>query len=127
MKQLILGLAAIFAAAAPAAAAQSSLAGQWKNPHGTVIVRVAPCGSAFCGTVSWASPNNREKGVAPGARVLSELKPVGGGVYRGSAFDPKRGIGGSATVRQVGDDVMVVRGCAIAGLICKEQRWVRVS
>lgn len=127
MKRLILGLAATLSAAAPAAAAQSTLEGQWKNPHGTVIVRVAPCGRAYCGTVSWASPNNREKGVALGTRVLSDLKPVGGGVYKGSAFDPKRGVGGSATVRQAGDDVMIVRGCAIAGLICKEQRWTRVS
>lgn len=127
MKRSILVYAALTLPLSSAATAQSGLAGEWKNPHGTVIVRVAPCGSALCGTVSWASPNNRDKGVALGTRVLSDLRPVGGGVYKGSAFDPKRGIGGSATVRQAGDNVMIVRGCAIAGLICKEQQWTRVS
>ena len=125
----ILTKAGIFAAAValPAAAFAASIEGQWKNPHGSVIVRVAPCGNAYCGTVSWASAKNREKGATPGTRVLSDLRPAGDGTYKGRAFEPKRGIGGSATVRQEGANVMVVRGCAIAGLICKEQRWTRVS
>ena len=42
-------------------------------------------------------------------------------------FEPKRGLSGSATVRQLGPNVMVVKGCAVAGLICKEQRWTRVD
>ena len=53
--------------------------------------------------------------------------PHGDGVYKGKAFEPKRNIRGSATVRQVGPNVMVVKGCAILGMICKEQRWTRVS
>jgi len=33
-----------------------------------------------------------------------------------------------ATVRILGPDLIVVRGCALAGMfICKEQRWTRVS
>ena len=36
-------------------------------------------------------------------------------------------IHGSATVRQVGPDTMVVKGCAVIGLFCSEQRWTRVS
>jgi uncharacterized protein (DUF2147 family) len=59
--------------------------------------------------------------------VLSDLRPTGDGGYRGSAFEPKRDIHGSATVRQVGPNVMVVKGCAVMGLFCKEQRWTRVS
>jgi uncharacterized protein (DUF2147 family) len=77
--------------------------------------------------VSWASAKNREKGMTAGTRVLSDLKPQGDGVYKGRAYEPKRKIPGSATVRQVGPDVMIVKGCAVIGLICKEQRWTRVS
>jgi uncharacterized protein (DUF2147 family) len=118
----------LYACAAPAtAAAQSTLEGKWANPHRSVIVHVAPCGSALCGTVSWANANNREKGTTPGTRVLSNLRPAGDGTFKGSAYEPKRDVRGSAIVRQAGPNVMVVKGCAMWGLICKEQRWTRVS
>jgi uncharacterized protein (DUF2147 family) len=117
----------LLALAVPAGATAQTLEGKWANPKRSVIVRVDKCGSAWCGNVSWASEHNREKGMTPGTRVLSNLRPVGDGLYKGSAFDPKRDMGGSATVRQVGPDVMVVKGCALLNLVCKEQRWTRVS
>ena len=118
----------LLACAMPAmASAQATLEGKWANPKRSVIVHVAPCGNALCGTVSWASANNREKGTTPGTRVLSDLRPAGDGTYKGSAYEPKRDIHGSATVRQAGPNVMIVKGCAVWGLFCKEQRWTRVS
>jgi uncharacterized protein (DUF2147 family) len=111
----------------PAVAAASTLEGKWANPKRSVIVSVARCGEAYCGTVSWATAKNRAKGTTPGTRVLSDLRPAGDGIYKGSAFEPKRDISGSATVRQIGPNVMVVKGCAMMGLFCKEQRWTRVS
>jgi uncharacterized protein (DUF2147 family) len=121
------GLVLLALAAPVTASAQATLSGQWKNPHGTVVVRVAPCGNAFCGIISWASAHNREKGNMPGTKVLTNLKSVGDGVYKGSAYDPKHDMNGTATVRQEGPNVMIVRGCAIMGLVCREQRWTRVS
>ena len=59
--------------------------------------------------------------------MLTELRPAGDGSYKGKAYEPKRNIRGSATVRQVGPDTMVVRGCAVLGMFCSEQRWTRVS
>lgn len=114
--------------AAPAAgSAQPTLEGRWANPHHSVIVKVGRCGDAYCGTVSWANENNRNKGATPGTRVLSNLRAAGNGTYRGSAYDPKHDMSGSATVRQAGPNVMMVRGCTMLGLLCKEQRWTRVS
>ena len=128
MKRLILTIAAAAVAlSAPASASAQALEGKWANPKKSVIVNVARCGEALCGTVSWASAKNREKGAEPGMRVLSDLRPQGGGVYRGRAFEPKRNIRGAATVHQVGPSVMIVKGCAVLGVICKEQRWTRVS
>jgi len=128
MKQ-ILASAGLFltAVTVPAWASAQALEGKWKNPKGSVIVDVARCGDAYCGTVSWASASNRQKGTRPGTRVLSDLRPAGDGVYRGDAFEPKRNIRGSATVHQIGPNSMVVKGCAIMGLVCKEQRWTRIS
>ena len=121
-------LIVLLAAAVPVTAqAQAALEGRWANPKHSVIVSVTRCGDALCGTVSWATPKNKDRGVTPGTRVLTGLKPLGGGVYRGRALEPKRNISGSATVRQDGPNVMVVKGCAVMGLLCKEQRWTRVS
>ncbi len=127
MKRILVSIAAAAVALVPTAASAQALEGKWTNPKRSVIVHVARCGDAYCGTVSWASPKNREKGAEPGTRVLSELRPSGDGIYKGRAYEPKRNITGSATVRQTGPNVMVIRGCAVAGLLCKEQRWTRVS
>jgi uncharacterized protein (DUF2147 family) len=129
MKRVLTRAALLLAAfAVPAtASAQSNLEGRWANPHHTVIVNVERCGSAYCGIVSWATEKNRQHGTAPGVRVLTNLRPAGDGTYKGSAYEPKRDMRGSATVRQDGPNVMVVTGCALLGLICKEQRWTRVG
>lgn len=129
MKQILAKAASVLLAVAvpTSASAQATLAGQWRNPHGTVVVRVAPCGGAYCGIISWASAKNREKGNTPGTRVLTDLRPVAEGVYKGSAYDPKHDLNGTATVRQAGPNVMIVRGCAVLGLMCREQRWTRVG
>jgi uncharacterized protein (DUF2147 family) len=126
--KLFAALAALSLAAAPSsAAAAQSPEGRWANPKRSVIVKVTRCGNAYCGTVSWANAKNRDKGATPGKTVLSDLRPAGQGVYKGRALEPKRNISGSATVRQVGPNVILVKGCAIAGLLCKEQRWTRVT
>jgi uncharacterized protein (DUF2147 family) len=127
MKRTLLSIAAAALALSSTAASAQALEGKWTNPKRNVIVNVARCGDAYCGTVSWASAKNREKGTEPGTRVLSDLRPRGGGVYKGRAYEPKRNITGSATVRQVGPNTMVVKGCAVVGLICKEQRGTRIS
>lgn len=128
MKPIVTKIAlTLLAAAVPTMAQAASIEGHWKNPKGSVIVHVARCGEAYCGTVSWASAHNRERGATPGTRVLSDLRPAGDGVYKGRAYEPKRDISGSATVRQEGPNVMVVKGCAVLGLVCKEQRWTRVN
>jgi len=128
MKRFILSISAVAVGlGASSAAVAQNLEGKWANPKKSVIVNVARCGDGYCGTVSWATAKNRDKGATPGTRVLSNLKPAGAGVYKGSAFEPKRNIRGQATVHQVGDNVMIVKGCAVMGLFCKEQRWTRIS
>ncbi|MFL6741618.1 MAG: DUF2147 domain-containing protein [Sphingomicrobium sp.] len=127
MTRILTKLALLLLVVPVSAQAQAALEGRWTNPKHSVIVKVARCGNALCGTVSWASPRNKEKGVTPGTRVLSDLKPLSDGLYRGRALEPKRNISGSATVRQDGPNVMVVKGCAVLGLVCREQRWTRVS
>ena len=129
-----IALVALAAAVPMTASAQASIEGRWKNPKGSVIVRITSCGNAICGTVIEASDKAKataRRGGTPhlvGTRILSGVRPAGDGVFKGQAFDPKRNIRAPATIRQVGPNAIEVRGCALAGmLLCKEQRWTRVS
>jgi uncharacterized protein (DUF2147 family) len=96
-------------------------------------VRLGPCGNAVCGVVVDASEHAKDtarKGGTPhlvGTRILSGLRPAGDGSFKGQVFDPKRNIHAPATVRMLGPDALSVEGCAFLGLVCKEQRWTRVS
>ncbi|HEY0164192.1 MAG TPA: DUF2147 domain-containing protein [Sphingomicrobium sp.] len=118
--------------AAPAVAA-NSVEGRWTNPKRTVVIEVAPCGPAWCGTVVAASAKARAKARKGGTReligtrILSNARPVGNGVFKGKGFVPKRNIYAPATIRQRGPNVMEVEGCALGGLLCKEQRWTRIG
>ena len=126
-------LAAMLLAMPSGALAKAPIEGRWVNPKGSVTVRIDACGQGFCGTVIEASAKAREtarKGGTPsliGTQVMSDFRPKGDGTYRGRAFDPKRNIRAPATIRMAGDSTLVVKGCLISGIICKEQRWKKVG
>ena len=133
MKAILTMFAAAAAALTPAAAGASApFEGRWANPKKSVIIEVAPCGPAYCGTVVWASDRakaNARKGGTDnliGTRLISGVKRAGDGTYRGRGFVPKQNIHAPATVRVAGPNTLVVKGCAL-GFICKEQRWTRVN
>ena len=115
------------------ASAKAALEGHWRNPKGSVTVKLAPCGDAWCGIVVDASAKAKasaRKGGTPqliGTRILSGVRPAGSGKYKGRAFDPKRNIHAPATIRLLGPSTLVVKGCVLRGIICKEQRWTRIS
>ena len=122
-------------ALAPAAQAQpaSGVEGVWRNPKNSVHVNIKPCGQKLCGFVVWASPDAQEDARKGGTRglvgttLLSGLRSDGNGGWKGRAYLPKRNMHAGATVRAIGRDTLLVKGCALAGLICKEQRWTRVN
>ena len=133
MKQLFTLFALVAGLATTPALAQASVEGRWTNPKRSIVIEVARCGPAYCATVVAASAKakaNARKGGTQnliGTRILSNARPVGKGVFKGRGFVPKRNITAPATIRQRGPNVMEVEGCALAGLLCKEQRWTRVS
>lgn len=126
-------LTAALMLAAPATASAQAIEGQWTNYKKNVVVQVERCGAAYCGRVVQASEKAREKarkGGTPnlvGTQILTGLKPIGDGKFRGRAFVPKRNIHATATVRQLSDDVMQVQGCVLGGLLCDSERWTRVT
>ena len=51
------------------------------------------------------------------------LKPKSSGVLTGTAFDPKRNLSYSITLK-VAPQKLVTRGCIVGGLLCKTVNWV---
>jgi uncharacterized protein (DUF2147 family) len=114
--------------------AAPTLEGHWINAAGTVVMRLAPCPDAgWCGTVAWASDkavaDAARAGTSPlvGAELLHNFVPVGPGRWKGRIFVPDLKTRSKAEIRQGGPDRLVVRGCAVVGIVCKSQSWTRTS
>ena len=107
--------------------------GHWRNPRGTVVIAVAPCGEALCGTVTWASDqaiaDARRGGTEPlvGTELLSRFVPAGADRWKGSLFVPDVNKRSKAELRLVGPDRLKVSGCAVGRLLCKSQVWTRTE
>ena len=131
MKRTALILISLVLAASPAHA--QAIEGRWTNYKKNVVVQVERCGAAYCGRVVQASAKAKEKarkGGTPnlvGTQILTGLKPIGDGRFRGRAFVPKRNVHATATVRQIGANVMQVQGCVLGGLLCDNEKWTRVT
>nr|WP_294846640.1 DUF2147 domain-containing protein [uncultured Sphingomonas sp.] len=129
---VLMGLAVAVLPLAPLAAA-TPIDGQWTNPKRNVVIDMSPCGPAWCGRVVSASAKVKKDAAEAGTPnivgrdLLSGFKPDGKGGWVGRVFLPKRKMHATGTLRMVNANTIVVKGCAIAGMICKEQRWTRVS
>lgn len=109
-----------FAIASPVAAAD--MTGQWARGDGNARVKIASCGSNMCATNLWIKPGTpREKA---GDTLVMTVRPDGGGLYSGTAFDPQRGLTYKLTVEVTGQR-MTTRGCVLAGIVCKAVTWQR--
>ena len=123
----ILTLAALTAAHPPA----EPIEGYWKNPSGTAIIAIAPCGTVLCGTVAWASARGQREVLKTtahvvGTRVLTGLKRSDRR-WTGSLFIPDDNIHVSARLQLIDPKALKLTGCAFAGLFCRSQLWTRVE
>jgi uncharacterized protein (DUF2147 family) len=118
--------------AATAATAASKLDGSWTNPVRSVTVRIGPCGGTECGRVTAASAHARETAANAGTRrlvgteIISDIEQTGPDSWRANIFVPDQNVHSSGDISLEGRNQMVVRGCVVGGLICKEQRWTQV-
>ena len=125
-------LAALSLLAAPADAA-SQPTGLWRNAKNSVHVKVAPCGGNLCGTVIWASDKAKAKARKAGtprlvgAQLLKDFREVKPGVWKGKVFVPDVGRTFTGTLTATGNGRMAATGCAVAGLFCKSQSWVKMG
>ena len=121
----------ILALAAAQPMAHAPIEGLWKNPIGSAIIAVAPCGDALCGKVVWASERGRREVAATtshvvGMTVLTAVRPNGHG-WTGKLYIPDDNIHVGAKLQLVGPRQLKLTGCALAGLFCRSQIWTRTG
>lgn len=110
------------ACATPALAQDA--AGTWLRDSGASRVRIAPCGDALCGHITWL--RDKDTPAKVGQRVFWGMKPDGAGSWKGSAFNPEDGKTYSGKMSLSGN-TLTTAGCVFGGLICKSASWSRVN
>ncbi|WP_447727704.1 DUF2147 domain-containing protein [Sphingomonas koreensis] len=106
---------------------------EWRNPKDSVRIRFSPCGQdRMCGIVTWASEkakaDARRGGTDQlvGTNLFRNFQRVAPGEYKGHVFVPDMNRTFSGHMEIKGDS-MIGKGCVLAGLICKQQVWTRIS
>ena len=89
-------------------------------------VTVAPCGGAYCGTISRAFDASGEyQSPNLGKQIVRNMAPNGDGTYEGQVWRPSNDKVYLGKIALEGDR-MALRGCVVGGLICARQTWVRI-
>lgn len=119
-------LLALAAADEPSA---TSMEGRWVNPSKSVIIDIAACGEALCGTVAWATAAaqaDAKKGTANliGTQLLTALQAKGD-EWEGKLFVPDQRLHATAKIASQSADQLKVSGCELG--ICKSQLWTRAD
>ena len=130
MKKILLSLGLAAMLSAPAAAtAGSPIEGRWRN--GKMEIEIDRCGAMLCGTVVKASAKAQakaQKGTGTkliGARLIDNIRPTGANSYKARVFLADRDMHATGTIRQVSDDRLAVKGCALV-ILCRSATWERV-
>ena len=119
---MVLASGFLAAGAAPALADPS---GTWLRENGESRIRVAKCGAALCGTVSWLKdPANSKSKV--GQRVIFDMVPNGENTWQGQAFNPEDGKNYTGKMTLSGA-TLTTAGCVAGGWICRSVSWSRVN
>lgn len=136
---------------APAALAQSTIEGTWITPQ-KAEVTIAPCGDAYCGSLSWIvipdenssacevnrdafavqmvdfqnpDPMMRERSLV-GMEIL-QLRARGPNTFEGSIYNAEDGKSYGGVVNVLGPDLIELgNGCAF-GMCVVTQQWKRVA
>jgi uncharacterized protein (DUF2147 family) len=119
-----LTLFALLAFAVPAASAETSAVGVWLRENGASQVRIAPCGDALCGYVTWVQDPETAGDI--GLKVFYDMKPAGPGKWDGAAYNPEDRKTYTGKMLLEGKDLKT-SGCVFGGLICKSVTWTRLK
>jgi uncharacterized protein (DUF2147 family) len=117
-------------------ASAQSPTGEWLVKDGTAHIRIAQCGSALWGVLSWTKgpagvdennpdPAKRSRSIL-GVPILINMKP-GESQWDGQVYNAQDGSIYTSHIRLVSPDVLSIEGCVLGGLICGGENWTRVA
>jgi uncharacterized protein (DUF2147 family) len=104
----------------------------WRNPSGSVHVRVHPCGQGLCGTVIWANDKAKAdsaRGGTPnlvGTQLFRNFRASAANVWSGKVFVPDLNRVFSGTATLLNGNTLIARGCLAKNFGCKSQTWTRL-
>lgn len=109
----------------------ADIRGDWINERASVIIRIADCDSGLCGKVVWSSQSARRDAARGGTVELNGTNVMYGFTlvspdrWRGRLFLPdlKRDV--RATISLKSPATLKVKGCNLAGILCRTQTWTR--
>lgn len=125
---LILAGSAAFSAPSPNAA----LHGIWRNPMGTVEVKLEDCGEQLCGTVTGANPealaDAKESGYPHliGMQLMHGYRADRPGRWVGTVFVPDLNHSFSSHIDLVDANHARIAGCLWHQHFCVSQVWQRL-
>jgi uncharacterized protein (DUF2147 family) len=120
--RLSLAGAALAALVVPSFAQDAT--GTWLRDSGLSQVKIAPCGDALCGTVSWVKDPIHSDQI--GRKVFFDMKPAASGTWNGKAFNPEDEKTYTGKMILAGNS-LTTSGCVLGGLICRSVVWSRVK
>ncbi|MFK7751465.1 MAG: DUF2147 domain-containing protein [Sedimentitalea sp.] len=127
-------LSAVLGVTLAGTALADPVAGVWKTAPGDsggyLHVKIAPCGSAICGTIQSAFEDGGARSTDYehlGKRLIWDMAADGGGAYSGGKiWAPDNNKTYSSKMKLSGRK-LVVKGCVAGGLVCRGQDWKRVK
>jgi uncharacterized protein (DUF2147 family) len=142
--RVALALAAALLAAVAACLAQTAagLEGIWLTEDGAAKIRFEPCGSMLCGRLVWLrEPNDPQTGRAIldkhnpdpalrtrqllGIALFTDVTPLRLGEWHAVAYNAENAGSYDVTLTLTAPNALALRGCGLAGLVCRTERWTR--
>ena len=140
--RLALCAVAALAVASPALAADPH--GVWLTEPGTSRIQIADCGGALCGSIVWLKDPNDAETAKPrldkfnadaskrsrplmGVTIVIGMKPAGTDKWSGQVYNAEDGKTYTGSITLTSANTLDLKGCALAGLICKTQTWTRTK
>lgn len=128
----LLPLLFMAAAAHPASDQAGNLRGTWRNPDGTVEVRIDSCGEHLCGTVTGAKPealaDAKDSGYPNllGMQLMRNYRAEGPRRWSGTVFVPDLNHSFSSHIELIDPSHAKIAGCLWHQFFCKSQVWQRL-
>ncbi|HEV2542980.1 MAG TPA: DUF2147 domain-containing protein [Methylobacterium sp.] len=133
MRMAAFGLLLLTSGGSALAQKAPDLSGLWQTETAGSTVRIARCGSGYCGTIAATAgtgvdaqnpdPALRTRKLV-GVQIMQAGTPSGAG-FEGSLYNPNDGKTYAGSITPKGPDTVEVAGCVLS-VLCKRQTWRRI-